>query len=274
MIKEERSTGESTRGAHRISTLMRCPAAFAYAYLLNLEPKEPRPPLALGTCVHVGLDAYYRGENTMEAIMGVDSRSAFRALDAIKIVDQYKDRYPLHRDGHGDLQDVDGKVLFVEQEFELVIDDEVMTRRLDMGLEKDGRLLLLDHKTAARPSSRAKQGDLDPTLVTQELVGRRLAEKMGLAWGGFYLNIIPSGNQGDFVRAVINYTSRFLGRAQRSLLYWLTQERLTTDLFNAGKLDPWALAMSFQCYPNGFACDYRSLCTEGRLALGRFTRKN
>lgn len=273
MTKAERSTGESKRGAHRISTLMRCPAAFAYAYLLNLEPLEPRPPLALGTCVHIGLDTYYREGDTLQAIMNADSRSAFRALDAVKIVDCYKARYPLLRNDHGDLCDEDGKILFVEKEFDLTIGDEVMTRRLDLGLVKNDRLLVVDHKTAARPSSRARQGDLDPTLVTQELVGRQIAEHMGLGWGGFYLNIIPSGNQGDFTRSVINYTGEFLARARRSLLYWLEQERVVTDLFNKGKLDPWAMSMSCQCYPNGFACDYRSLCTEGKLALGRFTEK-
>ena len=272
----KRSTGESSRGSHRASCMANCPRCYGYQYLLGIEPKAIKKGLARGSCNHIGTDAYYHGEDHVSAIMGADQKIAYMAVESIAIVDAYIRRYPVDFSGSRP-RDIMGEVIFVEEEFEFsVCGDEPMTRRLDLGIAtKKGLLFILDHKTAARISERLKKTSLDMTLFTQAMVGKRvIAPRYGLRWGGVVLNMLPTVPKEDkFVRQHLTYTQEFLNEAERSLHYWLRQERMTRSAFDNGQLDPWALAQSFNCYPQGYACDFWHLCTKGKSAMSRYEAK-
>jgi hypothetical protein len=269
-------SGESSRGIHRLQCVGHCEFKFGMEYLLGLEPIEPRKPLARGTCIHEGLAAYYEGREPAEMILSVPEKLAFAANESLIIVTRYARRYPVHRDGSNNLCEELGRVLFTEKEFAYKIGEQVFTRKLDLGIAtKNDTLIIVDHKGASRPSERAKTALLEPALFTQEIVGRWVvAPTYGLKWGGVCLNVIPTGNNGDFTRPMLSWPQEFLvNRALPSIEFWAVREQQIVSDFDAGRLDPWRLPRSFSCYQHGFPCDMALLCREGDLALSRYQAK-
>jgi hypothetical protein len=264
-------TGESSRGAHRVLSFMTCPRKFGYSYLMGIEPRIAGFASSLGTCNHEGIRAYYRGEDWARAVLSVPSNVAHRAVDAKETVSRYVREYPLTERG-SKLFDIDGEVVLAEEEVEFqVCGEETMTRRLDLGLRnKRSQLLVLDHKTAARPAHRVKTTTWEPALFTQEMAGRVLADRLGLGWGGVYLNLLPNKNAGEFKRVSLSWPKAFLAKAEESLLYWLRVEAATTRGYETGEVDVWKLPMSFQCHPDGYRCDFAHLCVEGDIGLTRY----
>ena len=272
MQKTEDTTGQSERGAHRVGCLARCPREFAYNYLLHLQPNAPRKALARGTLVHMGIEAHYLGHNAADAINSCPVELAFMAAESHRLVQRYVARYPVQRDSTGNITEEMGTVVFVEREFRYYVGGvELLTRRLDLGIERNGYLYILDHKTAARPSMRAASAMLDLSMFTQEIVGAEVAAaELGLRWGGLYLNLVPSSGKGEHTRPQLSYTNLLLSQAKNSLLYWLTLERNICEAVKQGTIDPWSMAQSFQCYPNGFMCDYWRLCRDGDTAMNEY----
>ncbi len=278
-IEIRRKTGESSHGIHRVACLAQCPRCFGYKYLLRLRPKVCKDALARGVCNHEGLEAYYSGRNWLDAIMTVDSYYVSMANEAAKIVELYTQVYPIDKRWDGDkltVKESMGEVIFVEQEFNLPIcGGHTLTRRLDIGFKtRQGKLKIGDHKSAARPADRVKKTELEWSLVTQDIIGRNVIAPMyGLEWGGVVLNMLPTAKGAkakDFVRAELHYTKEFTAELERSIGYWMTVEESVLRGFNEGTLDPWDLAMTGQCFPNGYKCDYQHLCLQGKMALSRF----
>lgn len=264
------TTSESSRGIHRVSTLMRCPRAYGYNYLLGLMTRTEKDALALGTLVHLGIEAWFRGENWNAPILDAPERLAHMAVKALQVVQGYTRKWTRERPE---------QIVSQEKEYELMIcGEELLTRRIDRLIRTaDHRLVAYDIKTASRVAERTRKTVLDPTLFTQEMVGRwSIAPSMGLKWGGVVLDLVPTVGWDDpdnFVRQPLTYGREMLRTAETSLLYWMRQEREITDEYRDGRLDPWKLAQSFQCYPSGFMCDYWWLCNGGEIELSRYERR-
>lgn len=269
-----REDSRSSRGIHRVMSYVQCPRLFGYVYLLHLVPVVVKKALALGTLVHVGVEALYTNRSYYNAIMNCSEAYAPMSYDALKIVEAYAKRYPVAANpASGEVTEEMGRVAFVEKEFGLMVcGEEPMTRRLDLGLlTPQNKLIVLDTKTAGRMQERKKKTSMDYALFTQEMIGRWVATKeMGVEWGGFYLNLVSTGRVGEFERYPLKWSSSFLSEAEESLLFWLRGERHLVEKYNDGQIDPWKLPKSYQCYPNGYACDYWRLCHEGKTALNGF----
>ena len=262
-------SSESSRGIHRISTLMRCAAAYGYGYILCLEPTVPRDPLALGTCCHLALEAHYNGRPWLDAIMRAPARVSFMSGKAAAVIPRYLAKWPMENPKD---------ILGVEVEYAMTIGDQTFTRRFDrlIAEKRRGRCVLVayDIKTAGRIPERLRKTSLDPTLFTQEMIGRTvIAPALGLEWGGLVLDLIPTDGKSDFVRQPLHWSQEMLNRAERSLLYWMREEEALLAQHARREIDPWELEQSFQCYPQGFKCDFGPLCTTGKIERGRFVKK-
>jgi hypothetical protein len=278
--KERAETGESSRGSHRVQTLARCPRAYGYAYLLGLEPAKKGRALSLGAVTHQGLEALYSGRDWTEALMRCSAEDAAAVPDALNLMAEYTKQFHVYQDDRGRVferyQGEDREVMFVEREFELVTTSgQKMTRRLDLGLKRpDTSLIIVDHKTASRPDKRVQRTDIEIPLLTQALFGPQIAKDLGCPWGEFQLGLIGTGSaKGHNDRVTLWYTKTFLAQAEASLNYWLELEGQLSAAWSAGRLDPWALAMTFSCYPGGYACPYQALCRDGEAALRLYTEK-
>lgn len=269
----ERTTGESSRGSHMIGTLARCPRAYGYKYLLGLDPVRKSKPLSRGTLMHEALEELYRGGDWMGAVVNASEENAAAAPDVVEIMRKYVERFDVRPREDGTMVEtyhgVTSEVVFVEKEFDLDIGGETMTRRLDLGLRlPNTSLMIVDHKTAGRPSERMNRSDLEVPLFTQAAIGPQVAKRLGMPWGSAQVSLIGTGQaKGTFSREELWYSKEFLARALESLRYWLELEGGLRRAWREGNVDPWSLAMTFNCYPNGYACDYRPLCRDGDVAL-------
>jgi hypothetical protein len=260
-----KSTGQSSRGIHRIASLMRCPAEYGYRYLLGLVPVHPKEALTRGTLIHIAMEALYSGRDWQQALYECPPECASEYANAHKAMKGYVDKYPSES----------FQVLSVEQEYECMIGDERLTRRLDaVVLSREGKIYALDHKSAYDTGKRARTAQLDPTLWSQDIIGRKaLAPSFGKPWGGVILNLLPTSDHGGYERHVLMFPIRFMERAERSLLHHLQLERQIAEAHAAGHLDPWELAQAFNCYPHGYMCDYSALCLSGEYALAQFRKE-
>lgn len=207
--------------------------------------------------------------------MALPAERATYALEAISIIDRYIVRWPLKNED---------KIVALETEYPLVLSDgEVLTRRIDRVVISNGKVCSYDIKTAGNIPRRLSQTALDITLITQDMVGRQqLAPNFGLPWGGAYLDLVSTApvstaslkkGREDFPRVPLTYSLELIQQAERSLIFWAREERAIVQEFQAGRLDPWQLEQSFQCYPRGYSCKYAPLCISGRAELSRYARR-
>jgi len=271
MTQQTKKTGESSRGIHRLLTLMLCPRKFGYRYVLCLNPKIVSRPLTVGTGVHDCLEAHYREiMDTGKA----NPRAYLNELDRIKrehawcyedvqyIIEGYFRHYAFERI----------HVLAVEREYELTIEGQTITRRIDLVYEHQGTARPADHKTASDVQNRSQATQLDASLWTQELVFKaRCQEIHGLPYGGFVLNLIPKrGGRGTFSRMPVEFPQKILDDAPASLARWM---RVEEKLLASGR-SVWQYTQNYNaCYGRYGPCDYHLLCVHGSAELGQYEFK-
>jgi ATP-dependent exoDNAse (exonuclease V) beta subunit len=255
-------SAESSHGIHKLLSLIRCPRLYAYRYVLKLRLQFDQERLALGTAVHAGLEAHYDGKDWRQAMKKLSEKPDFAFVSdrAMKILANYFQKYKAEK----------LNVISVEREYGITIEGSLFTRRLDMVYEKDGALYVVDHKTAADPKKRTSQCEMDPTLISQELVGRVACTRIhGLKYGGAVLNLIPTGSGGVYSRYPLRFSARMVADMPRSLGRWLRGER---NLLASG-MSPWEYSQNWTCYDRYGVCDYWRLCAQGPDALAEFTVK-
>lgn len=253
-------TGQSSYGYHRLETFIICPRRFAYRYLLHLVPVVTPKPLALGTCVHEALAAIYRCESAEDGLARVPTKTAYMVPTARKIVQAYETEYAHER----------LNVRFVEKEFHATIRGIPFTRRVDLGIEREGELWIVDHKTAGRLSARLATTSYDPTLFTQlVVVSAQCKKESGLSFGGMLINLIGTHEPFEFQRAALHFSRELLGGVVESLHYWSKQ---CDDAVNSD-CSPWSYPQSWQCQGRYSKCDYLPLCLYGRDEAANYDRE-
>jgi hypothetical protein len=188
--------GQSERGWHRLSTMLRCPQLWAYLYHPDLRDdprvshvRHPRsPPLIRGSLYHLGLAHYYR--RVMAAQRGEDAdvfHSPMRAIELLAAEEDNKpwvsvdettwwadyvaeakaavQAYAAHFQAYERWE-----ILAVEQQLRLFVPTEgwsidaaieryMMTLRLDLCYwDRSGYVHLSDHKTRGRRDLRQERG--------------------------------------------------------------------------------------------------------------------
>lgn len=259
--KSEESA-ESSHGIHKLLTLASCPRKYGYRYVLNLRPPFDGVAVSKGTAVHAGLEAFYLGKDWREAMRKLRGNPQFAGVldNAIAILGNYFQKWK-HEKLH---------VVSVEREYGIIIEGYLFTRRLDLVYEKEGFLYVVDHKTAADPKRRTGQSELDPTLMSQELIGRiACTREHGLKYGGALLNLIPTGSGGTFSRWTLRFPPRMVADMPKSLGRFLKAEAN----LRASDVSPWEYTQTWACYSKYGVCEYWQLCTQGPEALDQYTVK-
>lgn len=259
--QKSETSSESSHGIHKLLSLVRCARLYGYRYVLGLRRHYTSENLALGTAVHAGLEAHYLGKDWKQALRSLGQNPEFTYVvdRATKVLQSYFNKYRNEK----------LEVLSVEREYAITVDGFMFTRRTDLVYKKAGMLYVVDHKTAADTDKRTAQSEMDPTLISQELVGRIACTRAhGCEYGGAVLNLIPT-SRGAFSRYPLKFSRRMVEDMPRSLARWLRGER---NMLASG-MSPWEYTQSWSCYDRYGVCDYYRLCTEGPDALGEFTVK-
>lgn len=254
-------TGQSSAGYHRLEDLMVCPRRFGYRTIEHLAPRVMPQALALGTCVHEALAAFYRGADPIEALREVPYRAAYRVPTARPIIEAYlkqraKDRV---------------NVLAVEEEFAIKVRGRLFTRRIDLVVEDHGRIIVRDHKTCGDVPKRKATFPFDASLFTQWVVGKAvLPAKYQLPWGGFEVNLLSTRKPYPASYVNVTWAPRIIDEAPRELAYWTER----ADAWLAKGCSGWELPKSWRCQGQYGQCDYLPLCTRGEVELGAFIRED
>jgi len=245
--------GQSSSGFHRIWCYIYCPRLFGYKEVLGLNPKVLSSPLALGSAVHSGLGAHYLGKPFELGLAHPQKGWAYKVPIAREICEAYVRHFVREP----------FKVLDVEKELVVHVNGRKFTRRIDLIVLWHGKIILIDHKTAARPKNRFSSVAHEGALFTQELVGRVTVPKLyGQPFGGVWLNVIGTNAPYEFIRKPLHFPPNILRSAAKSLDFWL---KGAEDLINSG-LSPWEYPQSWQCQGRYSRCDYWDLCKIGREA--------
>jgi hypothetical protein len=260
---DDATTAESSHGIHKLLTLAKCPRLYGYKYVLKLRVQFDSTAISLGTTIHAGLEAHYLGKDWRAAMRDYAKKPEFSyvADRATKILANYFEKYK-HEKLH---------VVSVEREYAITVEGFLFTRRLDMVYEREGLLYIVDHKTASDPKRRTGQSELDPTLMSQELIGRVACTRVhGLKYGGCVLNLIPTGGGGVFSRYPLRFPARMIEDMPRSLARYLKGE---ANLLKS-ELSPWEYTQNWDsCYGKYGICDYWRLCAQGEDALNEYLVK-
>ena len=258
MIDLKKNTGKSRAGYHRLEDLTVCPRRFGYREIEHLVPIVSPKPLALGTCVHEALAAFYLGRDPMAALRDVPHRAAYCVPQAKPIVSAYLKSHARER--------LD--VLAVEEEVAIKLHGRLFTRRLDLVVAEQGRVVVRDHKTSGDSKKRAMSFPFDASLFTQEVVGKPvLPAKYQLPWGGVQVNIIETREPFRSFVQPISWMPLLLKEAPEDLAYWTQQAAEWVEKGVSG----WKFPKSWHCQGQYSQCDYLPLCLRGDVELGAFT---
>lgn len=255
------NTSMSDYSLHRYWVANECPQKYAYMYLLNLKEPEREKSVALpfGTAVHFLLANHYAGNDEMYGVEELDPDVVAQLVEAKELVDEYKLHY----------RNEQVNVVAVETQVIVNIGDYKLSRRLDLLTEKQGKLWVVDHKTAWRVKQRIFEGQADPSLYSQEIVveASGLAEKYGLSYGGFYLNVIGKNKDdgpGRFVRQKMSWRPEWKRQFPELMMHVLE----IPEKFK--HLDPWAWPRSGRCVGRYQTCGFHDLCRFGQSVLGNY----
>lgn len=245
--------GQSSSGWHRLSCFIECPRIFGFKEILGLVPKIMSSPLALGSATHSGVGAHYLGLPFEKGFENPDRSWAYKVPIARDICQAYVRHYirePF-------------KVLDVEREFVVRINGRKFTRRIDLVVLLRGKIIFIDHKTAARPRARFTNVAHEAALFTQQLVGEATAPRIyGKEFGGVWLNVLGSKEPFEFIRKPLHFPPEILRTAVSSLSYWLE----SAEAMAQSSLSPWDYPHSWECQGRYSKCDYWDLCKRGRQA--------
>lgn len=245
--------GQSSAGWHRLQLFIECPRKFGYKEIIGLLPMIQSSPLALGSATHEGLAAHYLGRPFEEGLKDAPKRWAYKVPIARSILQAYVKHYlrePF-------------EVIDVERELIVRINKRKFTRRVDLIFLQQGKIYIMDHKTAGQPKSRFASAQHEAALFTQDLVGRAVIPGIyGKEFGGVVLNVIGSGEPFEFIRRPLLFPPEIIKNAVTSLDYWLSQSE---SLIQSG-MSPWEYPQSWSCQGRYSRCDFWSLCKRGRSA--------
>lgn len=178
------------------STWKRCPQAWYYGYVRELEPLRPANPLWFGSAIHAGLASYYipgkkRGPHPLEATLeALDEVKQIIVVDEdgegeyVKAQDLAKDMIEGYLEKWGDDDFMD--VIAPEKTFQAVLRSAdrrfkfryVGTFDLTYRDQRDGNINILETKTAA--SIRTNHLALDEQNGTYITFGERVLRRQGL----------------------------------------------------------------------------------------------
>jgi hypothetical protein len=256
-------SAESSHGIHKLLSFMKCRRLYGYRYMLNLREQFGSTRLSLGTAVHAGLEAHYLGKSWQDALVRLAQKPEFSYVveDARRVLNGYFVSFK-----HEKLD-----VVSVEREYAVWIDGLMFTRRVDLVYRKDGLLYAVDHKTASDTQRRTMQVEFDPTLMSQELIGRvAIAKEHGDRFGGVVLNLIPTGKSGRYFRMPLHFPERLISEMPKWLRIYLKAEAA----LRSSDVSPWDYTQNpGSCYSQYGVCGYWKLCAQGPDALGEYTTK-
>lgn len=140
--------GASKQGPHRIGNFCLCPQLEAFAQELFLRPLVEKDATKIGTLVHVGLAYRYGALLSVKPdwLVYPDGRHAIwicgadrphLAEVALYIFDHYEAYYAVNT----------WQPLLVEHQFEIQLEGEPYTARLDLLAIENGQIILPDHKS-------------------------------------------------------------------------------------------------------------------------------
>lgn len=254
------NTGMSDFSLHRYWTAVSCPQKYAYLYVLNLKEPNRGPALPFGTAVHFLLANHYAGRPEMEGVETLEPDVVRYMVEAKELVDEYKWFY----------RNESFDVISVETQIIVSVGDYKLSRRLDLTIAREGKLYVLDHKTAGDVQARIRGARTDPSLYSQEIVceASGFAQQQGLDYGGFVLNVIGKqpGSNGlrEFKREKIiwhqSWKDQFVNMAEYALSL--------PDRFS--RLDPWRWPRTGDCVGKYGVCKFRDLCMYGESVLGKY----
>ena len=226
--------GPSPRGWHRLEVAIRCLQLYAFSHHKDAGPREPSSaePLVVGSLVHVGVahfrarqrqdqnrlprDAYYEPATAIELLAEKNGSGWTPHVDrAQRIVSAYIEHWSAKEHGV--------RPLHVEELFEIrypctrgpirrkernaagmwtggwIEENEVLvTARVDLVYEKDGKVYLADTKTSGRLNgTHAGIYSISGQLLNYRWIGQLL---YGARFGGIVLDLVQTGDIGKFER--------------------------------------------------------------------------
>lgn len=245
--------GQSSAGFHRLQLFIECPRKFAYKEVLGLLPRTDSSPLALGSATHEGLAAHYLGMPFEKGLEDPPQRWAYKVPIARAILQAYVRRYLREQ----------FTVLDVERELVVRINGRKFTRRVDLVFLQNGKVFVMDHKTAGQPRARFSSTQHEAALFTQDIVGRAVCPEIyGYPFGGLVLNVIGTSEPYEFARRPILFPPEIMRTAVVSLDHWLRQ----SDEMLSSNVSPWDYPQSWACQGRYSRCDFWELCKRGRAA--------
>ena len=238
-----------------MADFIRCPRLHAYRWGMSLRPRASSDAASLGTAFHAFAEAYYTGKPWRGVILDA-TIEPFRSA-AESLFEDYLKWFSAET----------LEVVAVEQEVVVLVRGLAFTRRLDLVHRTPAGLVIMDHKTASRPDERLRTARSDWSLSTQALVGQAMFERLyGVPYGGFVLNVIPTGDERKFRRQAVAFAPREMEAMPRALHYFMSRRQ---ELIDSG-LDLWQWPTSGACVGRYGVCRYRSLCESGPAMVPAF----
>mgnify|MGYP003646898389 CR=1 FL=1 len=139
--------------ASSVNAYTTCPRKFKYSYVDEQVPVAPQVPLLTGTAVHIGIEAFWNKKEFGYAINDIrefQDENEFWQTDKGRLENLRVLAYLTGYYSHRRLIRADHEVVAVEHEWKKVIDGIEFAGKIDLVLrDKNGRLVLVDHKTSA-----------------------------------------------------------------------------------------------------------------------------
>lgn len=204
--------GPSRKGWHRLAKVLRCPRLYALSYLVEHRTSDepPAEPLMKGSLMHIGLAHHYAQKSDL-----FEDKDIYSPQEAIEVLAQQQPAghraawqrhvpeiqrtladYQIHWSGE------QWKTIAIEHELLVNVFDEernksyLYTQRVDAVWQHPmtGKIYFVDHKTAARFTSRTLGGySMNGQFLGYQMIGERMYKDR---WGGVLLNVIEWGKGG------------------------------------------------------------------------------
>ncbi len=239
----------------KLSSYDQCPKMWELTYLTK-TPKQKSVFSEYGTLLHSILERYERGDLPLDALADTfdwEWDETFKGMQFppnkyVDLAESYKRQGIEFLQNFTGLPD-DAKVLGVEQHFEIPIDDFVLQGFIDLMYEQQGKLIILDWKTAkAYTKSELKHKQRQPYLYA--MYPKSVYDR--------WPDEIHFGHIRDDKRVKIPFNET----DQKESVDWAIQQ-----------VDTLRKAWDFPCRPSEFFCRYicsvRGECKYGEASAWR-----
>ena len=235
------STGKETYSFSKLSAFDQCPRMWELTYITK-APKLKGAFSEYGTLMHSVLERYERGEIPLSALADTfdwewDDVFADIVWPPNKFVD-LSDSY--HQQGMAFLEGFEGipqdtKILGVEQHFEIPISDFILQGFIDLAYEQEGKLVILDWKTAK-------------AYTKKDLEHKQRQPYLYAMWAKNEFGRWPDEIHFYHIRDVKRVVIPFDEKTQRESVDWAVKQ-----------VDTIRKAWDFPCKPSEFFC--RNICS-------------